>query len=384
MSAIKSFVLALAAAASAASLDSKSHAGSDVLTVGVLGDYGWTGWEPASLNFCNNVMPRLITNNITIPRELQNDCDPGDRGNIVNATAEQTATASYIGKVCAMKNCSAIVSVGDNFYSSAIDFSTGGVNRFEKAWSTMYEGGIFNNTRWYQTLGNHDIVKGQAGVDFQTKIAPLYDSRWYFGTEGLPYYTYDLAGKDWKATFAVVDSDCFINKYQKDTSVYQNEYTLSCYKDKQVQIDFVEQAFAKSDAQWKFLQIHHGYMSSSTNYTELAPFVEIVEKYKGIVVNGHDHCLAHYYSNNTNFILTGGSGYAEPGDCNYGVALGPYAKFLGANSQGAGNGFVTMDISKKSVNVEYYARDMSYEGSDLYPVKNSMKPIYSFAVDAKK
>lgn len=348
-------------------------------------------------------MPRLIANNITIPRELQNDCDAGDRGNIANATAEQSrfifthllpyewalltewaaATASYIGKVCAMKNCSAIVSVGDNFYSSAIDFTTGGVSRFEKAWSTMYNGGIFNNTRWYQTLGNHDIVKGQAGVDFQTKIAPLYDSRWYFGTEGLPYYTYDLAGKDWKATFAVVDSDCFINAYQKNTSVYQNDYTLSCHKDKQVQVDFVEQAFAKSDAQWKFLQIHHGYVSSSTNFTELSPFVEIVEKYNGIVVNGHDHCLAHYHLNNTNFILTGGSGYAEPGDCNNGVALGPFAKFLGANSQGAGNGFVTMDISKKSVNVEYYARDMSYEGGDLYPVKNQMEPIYSFVVDAK-
>jgi tartrate-resistant acid phosphatase type 5 len=282
-----------------------------------------------------------------------------------------------------MKNCSAIISVGDNFYSSAIDFTTEGVSRFEQAWSKMYDGGIFNNTRWYQTLGNHDIVKGQAGVDFQTKIAPLYDDRWYFGTEGLPYYTYDLTGKDWKATFAVVDSDCFINAYQKNTSVYQNDYTLSCHKDKQVQVDFVEQAFAKSDAQWKFLQIHHGYVSSSTNFTELAPFVEIVEKYNGIVVNGHDHCLAHYYSNNTNFILTGGSGYAEPGDCNNGVALGPFAKFLGANSQGAGNGFVTMDISKKSVNVEYYARDMSYEGGDLYPVKNQMKPIYSFVVATK-
>jgi hypothetical protein len=282
-----------------------------------------------------------------------------------------------------MKNCSAIVSVGDNFYSSAIDFSTGGVNRFEKAWSTMYAGGIFNNTRWYQTLGNHDIVKGQAGVDFQTKIAPLYDSRWYFGTEGLPYYTHDLTSEDWKATFAVVDSDCFINAYQKDTSVYQNDYIMSCYKIKQVQVDFVEQTFANSDAQWKFLQIHHGYMSSSTNYTELSPFIEIVEKYNGIVVNGHDHCLAHYYHNNTNFILTGGSGYAEAGDCNNGVALGPFAKFLGANSQGAANGFVTMDLSKKSVNVEYYARDMSYEGSDLYPVKNDMEPIYSFVVDAK-
>jgi tartrate-resistant acid phosphatase type 5 len=73
----------------------------------------------------------------------------------------------------------------------------------------------------------------------------------------------------------------------------------------------------------------------------------------------------------------------EAGDCNNGVALGPFAKFLGANPQGAANGFVTMDLSKKSANVEYYARDMSYEGSDLYPVKNDMEPIYSFVVDAK-
>jgi hypothetical protein len=32
----------------------------------------------------------------------------------------------------------------------------------------------------YQCLGNHDIVPGQSGVDFQTKVAPLYDNRWYF------------------------------------------------------------------------------------------------------------------------------------------------------------------------------------------------------------
>lgn len=42
------------------------------------------------MNFCDNVMPRLIANNITIPREIQNDCDAGDRGNIKNATADQS------------------------------------------------------------------------------------------------------------------------------------------------------------------------------------------------------------------------------------------------------------------------------------------------------
>lgn len=53
-------------------------------------DFGWTGWTPAPLSFCNDVMPKLMAKNITIPREVQNDCDPGDRTYIVNATALQS------------------------------------------------------------------------------------------------------------------------------------------------------------------------------------------------------------------------------------------------------------------------------------------------------
>lgn len=38
---------------------------------------------------------------------------------------------------------------------------------------------------------------------------------WKQGTEGLPYYTYDLVGADWTATFVVLDSDCYLSSYQK-------------------------------------------------------------------------------------------------------------------------------------------------------------------------
>jgi hypothetical protein len=72
------------------------------------------------------------------------------------------------------------ISVGDNFYDSGVDFTTGGILRFQEAWVDMYSQGVFNDVPWYQCLGNHDIVKGQSGVDFQTKVAPLYDDRWYF------------------------------------------------------------------------------------------------------------------------------------------------------------------------------------------------------------
>lgn len=53
-------------------------------------DYGWTGWQPLPLDFCNTALPKLQADNITIPRDLQNDCDPGDRAAISNATIEES------------------------------------------------------------------------------------------------------------------------------------------------------------------------------------------------------------------------------------------------------------------------------------------------------
>ncbi|GIJ85228.1 hypothetical protein Asppvi_004084 [Aspergillus pseudoviridinutans] len=204
------------------------------MTVSVVG-----GWKPAPLSFCNDVMPRLIAKNITIPREVQNDCDPGDRAakpEVCFPNTQPADTAAYIRNVCAKKNCSAFVSVGDNFYDSGVNFTTGAILRFQEAWVDMYRGGVFDNATWYQCLGDHDV----SGVDFETKVAPLYDSRWYFGTTGQPYYTYDLHGADWTATFAVVDSDCFIEAYQKNTSVYQNEYTKKCHAARATQVTFLE------------------------------------------------------------------------------------------------------------------------------------------------
>lgn len=279
-------------------------------------------------------MPELQAAGIAIPNELVNDCDPGDRSYAFNATALQMDTAQYIGQVCGIKNCSALISVGDNFYDSGVAFTTGGILRFEEAWVNMYSQGVFEYNTWYQCIGNHDVVRGEDSVNFEINIAPVYDSRWFFNsTNGEQYYTYDLEGSDWTATFVVVDSDCFLSSYQKNTSVYYNSYTQNCYANKQVQVDFLQTTFQNSNADWKFLQLHHPYMSVATNQTDLAPLIAIVEAHNGIVLNGHDHCLGHFFNNNTNFILSGGAGYPQAGDCNYGIPLGPFAKFLAANSQ---------------------------------------------------
>jgi tartrate-resistant acid phosphatase type 5 len=76
------------------------------------------------------------------------------------------------------------------------------------------------------------------------------------------------------------------------------------------------------------------------------------------------------YGNNANFVLSGTAGSPQLVDCNYGVSLGPYVKFLGANSEATANGFVTMDIGSKELVFEY----MQYDGGDLDPIQNDIKP----------
>jgi tartrate-resistant acid phosphatase type 5 len=39
-----------------------------------------------------------------------------------------------------------------------------------------------------------------------------------------------------------------------------------------------------------------------------------------------------------------------------------------------------MDISKQLIQVEYHARDMSFEGGDLFPVQYDLNPSYSFQI----
>lgn len=42
-----------------------------------------------------------------------------------------------------------------------------------------------------------------------------------------------------------------------------------------------------------------------------------------------------------------------------------------------------MDIGKDHIDVEYYARDMKYDGGDLYPVACDLQPSYDFTISKK-
>ena len=54
--------------------------------------------DPIPDHFCLEVLPQLIAAGIEIPNEVTNDCDPGDKQYIGNATTLQTDTSAYVGQ----------------------------------------------------------------------------------------------------------------------------------------------------------------------------------------------------------------------------------------------------------------------------------------------
>jgi hypothetical protein len=64
----------------------------------------------------------------------------------------------------------------------------------------------------------------------------------------------------------------------------------------QAQIDYLDKSSAESDADWKFVVMHHPILSTSKNYTkpaDMGGLFQIVQKHKLVVLNGHDHVLSH-------------------------------------------------------------------------------------------
>jgi len=51
------------------------------------------------------------------------------------------------------------ISVGDSFYDSGVQLDRDGIIRFEENFVQIHDQGIYRDKVWYQTLGNHDIVK---------------------------------------------------------------------------------------------------------------------------------------------------------------------------------------------------------------------------------
>lgn len=124
----------------------------------------------------------------------------------------------------------------------------------------------------------------------------------------------------------------------------------------QAQIDFLDKSSAESDADWKFVVMHHPILSTSKNYTsakDMGGLFQVVEKHKLTVINGHDHVLSHQQGNNTDFFTVGAGSLTAASDGNNGV-YEPYIKYVAANATYADNGLALLSGTKEELVVEYY------------------------------
>jgi len=304
--------------------------------VAIFGDYGWKGWNVPTAAECAG-LPAV------------GNCDPADLASYPQAVVAQERTAKFFGQVCQEHACNEVVTTGDNFYNVGLE----NYQHFKVGFIDMYTAKSLH-IPWNPAIGNHDIV---ANTSVQLELnAHKYDSRWYMPSR---WYAHDVTVNDVKYHFTVLDSSPFINSYRTNpASPYYTQELINTMNATmlQEQIDFLDKSSGESDADWKFLVMHHPILSTSQNYTgakDMGGLFKIVEKHKLTVINGHDHVLSHQQGNNTDFFTVGAGSLTAAGDGNNGV-YEPYIKYVAANATYADNGLALLSGTKEELVVEYY------------------------------
>ncbi|CAO3687617.1 unnamed protein product [Umbelopsis ramanniana] len=304
--------------------------------IAIFGDYGWKGWNVPTAAQCAG-LPAV------------GNCDPGDIASYPQAVLAQERTAKFFGEVCEEQNCKEVMTTGDNFYNIGLE----NYQHFKEGFIDMYTAKSLN-IRWNPSLGNHDIV-GNSSVSLELN-AHKYDSRWFMPSR---WYQHDVTVNGVKYHFTVLDSSPFISSYRTNTaSPYYSPELINTMTPAmlQAQIDYLDKSSAESDADWKFVVMHHPILSTSKNYTkpaDMGGLFQIVQKHKLVVLNGHDHVLSHQQGNNTDFFTVGAGSLTAASDGHNGVYL-PYIKYVAANATYADNGMALLSGTKEELKVEYF------------------------------
>lgn len=204
-----------------------------------------------------------------------------------------------------------VISTGDNFYDCGL---TGEDDpAFFKSFTDIYTAPSLQKP-WYNVLGNHDY-RG----DVEAQLSPVLKEK---HSKWVCFRSFILNAEI--AEFFFVDTTPFVNEYFTDPREYnydwkgvepRDEYLFSLVKD-------VDSALKASSAKWKIVVGHHTIKSAGQHGVtvelekQLLPILEANDV--DLYVNGHDHCLQHITSTDSDiqFITSGGGSQAWRGKIN--------------------------------------------------------------------
>ncbi|XP_076907752.1 purple acid phosphatase 8-like isoform X1 [Bidens hawaiensis] len=253
----------------------------------------------------------------------------------------QTHVAFQMGKVGEKIDADFIISTGDNFYEDGLADEED--SQFEESFTQVYTATSLQK-QWYSVLGNHDY-RGNVLAQL-SPILSQKDSKWlclrsfivnsgiveFFFIDTTPfqdhYFTEKKHDYDWSGVLP------------------REEYLSNLLKE-------VDMALEESSATWKIVIGHHTIFSAGSHgntqelIDQLLPILEAREV--DLYINGHDHCLQHISSENSQlqFLTSGGGSKAWRGEINQ---WNPNEMKLYYDGQG----FMTLRVTEDEIGVAFY------------------------------
>ncbi|KAK1416304.1 hypothetical protein QVD17_32093 [Tagetes erecta] len=253
----------------------------------------------------------------------------------------QSNVAHQMGKIGEKLDVDFIVSAGDNFYEDGLIDEEDPL--FDESFTQVYTAKSLQK-QWYSVLGNHDYrgnVLAQLSPALKQKDSKWLCLRSFIVNSGI-------------VEFFFIDTTPFEDKYFTDEDhdydwrgvLPREEYLSNLLKE-------VDMALEKSNATWKIVIGHHTIFSAGSHgntqelIDQLLPILEAREV--DLYINGHDHCLQHISSQNSQlqFLTSGGGSKAWRGEVNQ---WNPKEMQFYYDGQG----FMTLRVTESDISVAFY------------------------------
>lgn len=253
----------------------------------------------------------------------------------------QSDVAFQMGKMGERLDADFIISAGDNFYEDGLIDEEDPL--FYESFTNIYTASSLQK-QWYAVLGNHDY-RGNVLAQLSPTLTQR-DSKWlclrsFIVNSGI-------------VEFFFVDTTPFQDKYFTEEDhkydwrgvLPREDYLSNVLKE-------VDMALKESSAKWKIVIGHHTIFSAGSHgntqelVDQLLPILEAREV--DLYINGHDHCLQHISSQNSQlqFLTSGGGSKAWRGEI---TNWDPNEMKFYYDGQG----FMTLGITENEVSVAFY------------------------------